>query len=527
MRHFTRLYICTLVLFFFSFFVASAALAKANLDPKAIVTVTHDGAKYIVAPDDQRANQWYYVPSLATLKITNGKPSLRLIKYQTKDKKTNDLVSGAMLRFQVTLSLSPKTENVLRAAIAKKAKISPKQFVLSRISTVVSKLTLFNKSEAKLAVAAPQNGIGSGKNTAELGFAITLPMSESTYKEIIQGQKGLRASIDFSFPAIVPGKGPITHKATATGYIGLGSFSEKIRKERVTIMPAGNWTYFFVLLPSAAKLDGFSGRASVQTVFLQGSKQIKGVNAELAAYDSNDGFWSDRKGNRITAILFPMQAMTSYLEKKNSKAPLTIKNTFVLRGTGATTFNLKETVVWPFTLALDQIPVAMPESPFNMMFVHNHATYNSKNKASGLRKVQLKVGRSRFNLSKPSAIPLPFFATSKAANRIDVQYIAKVGGKKTFKHEANGKDMKSFPFGLYLEDMVDASGKPLWVEARRATAKKPVPDKAGPRKPSGKTPEDPVLGELRKKIDLMKKKIAKDSAELKKMEASYKKIGGK
>ena len=47
MRYFTRLYICTLVLFFISFFVGNAALAKANLDPKAIITVTHGGAKYI------------------------------------------------------------------------------------------------------------------------------------------------------------------------------------------------------------------------------------------------------------------------------------------------------------------------------------------------------------------------------------------------------------------------------------------------------------------------------------------------
>lgn len=115
-------------------------------------------------------------------------------------------------------------------------------------------------------------------------------------------------------------------KTTFGSIVGIGEYPDQIKQKLITIKPAGNWDYAYFTVPAVG--DGAElaiGKISLQVIpkyykDVNGRRelvQIKNTAAELVTWTPENGYFTDRKGNEITNILFPMQAITDQLEKEN------------------------------------------------------------------------------------------------------------------------------------------------------------------------------------------------------------------
>jgi len=111
-------------------------------------------------------------------------------------------------------------------------------------------------------------------------------------------------------------------KSTYGSLLGIGQYDKNIIEKSITIMPAGNWNYAYFPVPAV----GDKQALAIKKIDLQviprfydkngKAQQIPGTIAQLATWKPEDGFFSDRRGNEVTNLLFPMQAITDYLAKQ-------------------------------------------------------------------------------------------------------------------------------------------------------------------------------------------------------------------
>lgn len=115
-------------------------------------------------------------------------------------------------------------------------------------------------------------------------------------------------------------------KSTYGSLLGIGRYNDDVKKQCVTIMPAGNWSYAYFPVPAV----GDGKELAIEKIDLQvvpkyrdedgKLHQIKGAMAELVTWTPKKKCFVDRKDNRVTNILFPLQSITEKLAE--DKIPL-------------------------------------------------------------------------------------------------------------------------------------------------------------------------------------------------------------
>ncbi|MFZ5950455.1 MAG: hypothetical protein ACOYXC_07105 [Candidatus Rifleibacteriota bacterium] len=128
-------------------------------------------------------------------------------------------------------------------------------------------------------------------------------------------------------------------KSTYGSILGIGGYSDAIKKELVTIKPAGNWDYAYFLVPAVGdKLADAIDQITLQVTprkVKRNSKgeieidsktkeekfeQISGTVAQLVTWTKDNTYFADKNGNEVNKILFPLQAITDKLAQ--DKIPL-------------------------------------------------------------------------------------------------------------------------------------------------------------------------------------------------------------
>lgn len=111
-------------------------------------------------------------------------------------------------------------------------------------------------------------------------------------------------------------------KSTYGTLLGIGEYDKNIQEQLITIKPAGNWDYAYFTVPAVGDSESLAIRSiDLQVIPRYYDKsgklqQIPGTMAQLATWKPDNGYFADRKGNEITNILFPLQAITEYLSKQ-------------------------------------------------------------------------------------------------------------------------------------------------------------------------------------------------------------------
>jgi hypothetical protein len=110
-------------------------------------------------------------------------------------------------------------------------------------------------------------------------------------------------------------------KSTYGTLLGIGEYDDKIQRDLITIMPAGEWSYAFFPVPAIGDGEELNlSKVSLQVIpkYYDNAgrlKQIPGLMAELVEWTADNGCFVDRKRNEVTNILFPMQAIVDKLKK--------------------------------------------------------------------------------------------------------------------------------------------------------------------------------------------------------------------
>ncbi len=251
----------------------------------------------------------------------------------------------------------------------------------------------------------------------------------------------------------------VESKSTYGSILGIGQYDEKIRNELITIMPAGNWNYSYFPVPAV----GDSEALAIKKIDLQviprfydkngKAQQIPGTKAELATWKPDNGFFSDRKGNEITNLLFPMQAITDYLEKQ--KIPLASCAyevvTTVTQGSDIMKFTSFEEFL------MGGVPVSTPMARIEGLEVDCEPLTFDKD---GLYMVRMEIKPTfpsktyRSTIKADSSIKCPVFLVEKEdegkKNKItaNINFILKGGKQIAWKN--NGRNLQDDDLGLSL-----------------------------------------------------------------------------
>lgn len=178
-------------------------------------------------------------------------------------------------------------------------------------------------------------------------------------------------------------------KSTYGSNLGIGEY-ESIKDQLITVMEPGNWDYAYFPVPAV----GDSEDLAIKKIELQvvpryydkdgNIKQIQGTVAELLTWDPNRGHFADRKGNEMSNILFPLQAITKKLS--DNKVPLASccyeVNTTVTQGSNIMKFKSYEEFL------IGGIPVSTPMACIEGVQVDCGALKFGKDK---LYKVSIKI----------------------------------------------------------------------------------------------------------------------------------------
>jgi hypothetical protein len=251
-------------------------------------------------------------------------------------------------------------------------------------------------------------------------------------------------------------------KSTYGSVLGIGGYDKKVQEELITIMPAGNWDYAYFSVPSVG--DGYA--LDIKKITLQVTPkyydsnkrlmQIRGTTAELAIWNPDYGYFTDRRGNEVTNILFPLQAITADLEKKN--IPLTdcvyeVK-IVVTQGRSNLTFDSLEEFI------VGGIPVSTPLAMIEGVEIDCDIglTWGDRSDKQSLAAVQMKVKseypNKTYNLTIKGSTEnkMPVFLVEKEdegkTNRVTavINFILFNGSRVAWKH--NGRNLRDDDIGL-------------------------------------------------------------------------------
>lgn len=211
-------------------------------------------------------------------------------------------------------------------------------------------------------------------------------------------------------------------KSTYGTLLGIGEFDKNIQEQLITIMPSGNWSHAYFPVPAV----GDSESLAIKSIDLQvipryydkagKIKQISGTNAELVTWKPEKGYFADRKGNEVTNILFPLQAITDKLAKDN--VPLSSctyeVNIKVTQGSSIMNFQSFEEFL------LGGIPVSTPMARIEGVEIDCETGLNfGKTDEGGLAAVKLKITsaypKKTYNLTikENTAVKNPVFLVEK------------------------------------------------------------------------------------------------------------------
>lgn len=585
-----------------------------------VVKVDGEDETFTVFKDFKKADQFYYVPArpmLATRgKGANKRPVFHLLKYQTKDSETNDLVQGGVLQFAIRLSPGGEAVNQIKKSIAQQFKLAENSVKLAPLPFKTAEVSIYDLNGDLLTTEFQKPGIAPSFANSEIPFQVQLTdLSADVYEALTKGGGGIPVYITYTFDQIslpngfkvtvdwdqtfshfssdektktaytqwyhyrtwwggwrtraktgyntshveklsevlqenksikvesVAGKNftqeqidkyldPILErvnkelvekmtppekiepaaakdpdnpgwwrrssnyvmkdikkvkkgkevielnkrnvfesKSTYGTILGIGNYSKEVQKELITIKPAGNWDYAYFSVPAVGDSEDLAIKSIVLQVIPKyydkngKLKQIRGTNAEMVKWTPDDGFFADRKGNEITNILFPLQAITEDLDKK--KIPLTSccyeVNITVTQGGNLMKFKNYEDFI------IGGIPVSTPMARIEGVEIDCDMglTFGRNGDNKGLAAVQVRVKskypNKTYNATVKENKTLVFLVEKEDEGRKNpiiatINYVLFGGKKISWKN--NGKDLQDSDLGLSVmlwdEDYMDA-----------------------------------------------------------------------
>lgn len=438
---------------------------------KADVVVKVGGVDetFTILRDFQNKQQFYYIPNKPRLAMKGpaGKqfPAFQLLKYQTKNPKTNKLVDGGILQFSVRLAPPAEVIPQMRQQIASIFSVPEKELKLAPLPFTKAEVVMYDLQGNLMAFDGQQTGVAPAFANNEIPFQLQLTsLSSDQYDALCQKGGGVPVYIIYTFTEVTPPTGlkvtvnwdqTFTHfssdEKTKTAYgswrwwrgwrggtsetrhtslaetlinnksikvesiagknftqaeidryldpilaridkemvenfkppekvepaaaadvgnpswghtnrnfavknvtkvkkgsevfemtrremfesksmygslLGIGEFSDEVKKNAITIMPPGNWSYSYFYLPA---VGDEAGRA-IKTITLNVTPQmidpknrsekiqIPRTETEMAIWKPDTGWMDGNSGKEIDKILFAMQGITNELEKK--KIPL-------------------------------------------------------------------------------------------------------------------------------------------------------------------------------------------------------------
>ena len=617
-------YLFVLVLMFQAFICPSWAQISTGDGSQTDVVVKVDGEDetFTVFKDFKKKDQFYYVPARPMLATRgsgkNKRPVFHLIKYQTKDTETNDLVQGGVLQFAIRLAPGGEVVNQIKSSIASQFKLSEKEVKLAPLPFKSAEISIYDLNGDLLTTEFQKPGIAPSFANSEIPFQVQLTdLSADVYDALTKGGGGIPVYITYTFDQVslpngfkvtvdwdqtfkhfssdektktaytrwyhyrtwwggwrsrrktgyntshvhklsevlqenksvkvesVAGKNftqeqidryldPILErinkelvakmtppekiepaaakepanpgwwkrssnyvmkdikkvkkgkeviefnkrnifesKSTYGSLLGIGQYSQKIKDELVTIKPAGNWDYAYFSVPAV----GDSEDLAIKSITLQvipkyydargKLKQIRGTKAEMVKWTPDNGYFADRKGNEITNVLFPLQAITNDLQKK--KIPLASctyeVNIKVTQGRSTMNFKSYEDFI------IGGIPVSTPMARIEGVEIDCDIglSFGDKFDRSGLAAVQVKV-KSKYprktyksTVKADTEIKNLVFLVEKEDDNIKNPIYATInfvlfGGKKVA-WKNNGRNLQDDELGLSVmlwdEDYTD------------------------------------------------------------------------
>lgn len=214
MRKLLFLAVCIMVVFASPSVWAQASLADGD---STDFTITVDGHKEHVTciQDAVKPNQWFYVPSkirLDTMKDATTKkeiPVFSLVKYQAKDPEDpQKLLEGGVMQCAVNLALPPGGLDQLKQALAKHTSKKPTEILLSPLSMVDAKLTVYGPGGEKLGEAPQAPDVAPAFANQSIPIQINLNKLGADFSDaIVRSGGGIPINITFSFNGLTPKAG--------------------------------------------------------------------------------------------------------------------------------------------------------------------------------------------------------------------------------------------------------------------------------------------------------------------------------
>ncbi len=214
MRKFLFLAVCIMVLCASPAVWAQASLADGD---STDFTITIDGHKEHVTciQDAVKPNQWYYVPSkirLDTMKDATTKkeiPVFSLVKYQAKDPEDpQKLLEGGVMQCAVNLALPPGGLDQLKGELAKHTGKKTSEILLSPLSMVDAKLTVWGPGGEKLGDAPQAPDIAPAFANQSIPIQINLNKLGADFSDaLVKSGGGIPINITFSFNGLTPKAG--------------------------------------------------------------------------------------------------------------------------------------------------------------------------------------------------------------------------------------------------------------------------------------------------------------------------------
>jgi hypothetical protein len=251
----------------------------------------------------------------------------------------------------------------------------------------------------------------------------------------------------------------VESKSTNGAMLGISQYDETIRRQLITTMPVDKWNHAYFPLPAV----GDSEALAIKKIDLQviprffdksgKARQIPGTVAELAVWKPQDGFFSDRKGNEITNILFPMQAISDSLAQNSislSSCAFEVVSS-IIQGSNIIKFSSLE------KFHLGDVPVSTPMARIEGVKVDCESLTFDKD---GLYAVKIEIkptfpSKAYSSIIKAdTAIKCLVFPVEKEdegkKNKITAQisFVLKGGKQVSWKH--NGRNLQDADLGLSL-----------------------------------------------------------------------------
>lgn len=207
-----------------------------------VVKVDGKDETYTVLRDYARRDQFYFVPNkprLATRNVRNDKrPVFHLLKYQTKNPETNDLVQGGILQFAVKLAPGGNTVDLIREKIATYYSMNKDTVKVSPLPFKSAEVTIYDQKGELLTTSFQKPGIAPAFANAEIPFQVQLTdLSADVYDALTRGGGGIPIYITYTFDQI---SAPTGFKVTVDWDQTYNHFS----KDERTKSAYTRWNYY-------------------------------------------------------------------------------------------------------------------------------------------------------------------------------------------------------------------------------------------------------------------------------------------